>query len=367
MRAARPGSVPWTQTLSVYLQGTMVTGRIGDLLAVIQQLREVELTPEAADRMRLPLFVSIGMLDLLGRIEEGTELEARYWRLVRPTRDRSPVARLGWNLMLSFRASFAHEDPWLGLVRGEENLAIYEVIGGEHNLLLAQLFLGANRFFLGASASAEEMLRGLAAADTTLGMGSSLRRVLLALLLAERGAFDEAREIASQLAERGRANGFALEAARGGWALAEALRRAGDMGGAERELGLALPIMVPLELPGALATQAALRLAQGRAGDALAAAEDGLARFRAAGGCGFFRGGCLRLVHAEALHATGAHVAARAAIGEAKARVLAIADRIGDPAYRRSFLEDVPEVARTLALALAWLGDPTPDDPRRRT
>jgi tetratricopeptide (TPR) repeat protein len=266
--------------------------------------------------------------------------------------------------MLSFRASFAHEDPWLGLLRGEENEAIYEAIGGEHNLLLARLFLGANRFFLGASAAAEEMLRGLAAADTSLGMGSSLRRVLLAWLLAERGAFDEAREIASQLAERGRALSFSLEEGRGRWALAEVLRRAGDLEGAEREIDRAIPMMVPLELPGALATQAAIRLAQGRAGDALAAAEEGLARWRTAGGCGEFRGGFLRLVHAEALHATGAHAAAQKAIGEARARVLAIADRIGDPAYRRSFLERVPEVVRTLALAREWLGDPTPDDSR---
>jgi hypothetical protein len=36
----------------------------------------------------------------------------------------------------------------------------------------------------------------------------------------------------------------------------------------------------------------------------------------------------------------------------------AIAERIGDPAYRRSFLDEVPENARTLALARAWLGEP---------
>jgi hypothetical protein len=78
------------------------------------------------------------------------------------------------------------------------------------------------------------------------------------------------------------------------------------------------------------------------------------------GGCGMFRGAFVRLVHAEALHATGAHDAARSAIGDARARLLAIAERIGHPDYKQSFLENIPENVRTLALARAWLDEPTP-------
>ena len=63
----------------------------------------------------------------------------------------------------------------------------------------------------------------------------------------------------------------------------------------------------------------------------------------------------IRLAHAEALHATGAHDAARRAIADARARLYTIADKIADPTYKTSFLEDVPENARTLALASAWL------------
>jgi eukaryotic-like serine/threonine-protein kinase len=79
------------------------------------------------------------------------------------------------------------------------------------------------------------------------------------------------------------------------------------------------------------------------------------------GGCGMFRGAAIRLVRAEALHATGAQDAARAAITEARSRLLAIAEKIEDPAYRRSFLEDIPVSARTFALARTWLGEPAPD------
>ncbi|HEX8114382.1 MAG TPA: hypothetical protein VF516_41920, partial [Kofleriaceae bacterium] len=130
--------------------------------------------------------------------------------------------------------------------------------------------------------------------------------------------------------------------------------------GAEREVQLALAMAVPLEQPGVLATLSALRLAQGHAEEALAAAEDAMARCHAMSACGMFRGAFVRLAHAEALHATGAHDAARRTIAEARARLLAIADTIAEPSYRTSFLDAVPENARTLALARTWLGDAAP-------
>jgi hypothetical protein len=117
---------------------------------------------------------------------------------------------------------------------------------------------------------------------------------------------------------------------------------------------------VPLEHPGALGTLAALRLAQRRPDEALATAEEAVARCIAIGGCGIFRGAFVRLVHAEALHATGAHDAARHAIASARTDLLATAGRIDDPQYRHSFLHDVPENARTLALAGAWLDGAAP-------
>lgn len=90
---------------------------------------------------------------------------------------------------------------------------------------------------------------------------------------------------------------------RGRWVLAEVLRRAGELDAAEAEIQTALLLLTtayPLEVPGALATLAALRLAQGRIAEALTAAEDGMARYETMGACSyFFRGGFLRLVHAD--------------------------------------------------------------------
>ncbi|HWO20539.1 MAG TPA: AAA family ATPase [Kofleriaceae bacterium] len=56
----------------------------------------------------------------------------------------------------------------------------------------------------------------------------------------------------------------------------------------------------------------------------------------------------------------GRGAAARGALAAARDRLVAIAGRIADPAYRQSFLEAVPENARTLAFAHAWLGDAAP-------
>jgi hypothetical protein len=287
-------------------------------------------------------------------------LEQRFFAIVRSTEDREPIARFWWNIAIGMRGSYAHEDPWSGLAHSDAILAIFDAIGGERIFLNMQVFRGVNLWYLGASAAAEQILVASAAADWSLGVASSLRRQHLTWLLADRGALDDARTLATQLSEYGHAHHNPLEEGRGRWVLAEVLRRMGDFEAAERELEVALTMAVPLERPGVLATLAALRIAQGRAGEALAAAEDAVGRCAAMGGCGMFRGAFVRLAHAEALHATGARDAARDAIAAARTRLLAIANKITDPGYRASFLATVPENARTLALAHAWLGELAP-------
>jgi hypothetical protein len=237
---------------------------------------------------------------------------------------------------------------------------IADLIGGDIMFPTMQLLRGMNLWFLGALAPAAQWLEGIPAADTTLGEQSSLRRFLLSWVYADRGALGEARARAIEVCASCRAHRDRLGEARGSWVLAEALRRMGDLEGAERELEAARAMAMPLDQPGMLATLAALRLVQGRAADALAAAEDAMARSAAMGGCSLFRGAFVRLAHAEALHATGAHDAARHAIADARARLFAIAGKIPEPSYRTSFLEDVLENARTLMLARAWLGDAAP-------
>jgi tetratricopeptide (TPR) repeat protein len=336
----------------------MMAGRNEDLEAALALLTEVTPAPEAAGWISLLFLSAVFMLDNLGRVPQATALEEPFLALASLRGDHEPLARFWWNVSVGLRAACSHDDPWNALVHSDAIQAIADLIGGDVIALNMQLLRGMNQWYLGALAPAVQLLEAIPAADTTLGQVSSLRRILLSWVYADRGALDEARALATQLRESSHARHDRLGEGRGCWVLAEVLRRIGDLEAAEREIQIALGMAVPLDHPGVLATLSGLRLAQGRAGEALAAAQDAMARCEAMAGCGMFRGAFVRLAHAEALHATGAHDAAGLAIAEARARLLAIADKIADPAYRTSFLDHVPENARTLALASAWLGDP---------
>ncbi|HWO23405.1 MAG TPA: protein kinase [Kofleriaceae bacterium] len=356
LRAGPPGGIPWSQGMISYILNTLMTGRIGELMASLEGLRDITPAPDARSPFSLVLLIGISVSDTFGKIAQGTALEASLHALVRAWGDREPRVRMWWHIVGGIRSAHAHDDPWAGFQHGVAIQAIRDDIGGEVPFLNAQMQRGMNGLFLGALAPSAQMLEEIRAADAVFGMVASLRRLSLAWLYADQGELDRARAVATELREAGRASRNPLEESRGRWALAEVLRRVGELDGAEREVAAARELAVPLDQPGVLGTLAALRLAQGRAAEALAAAEDALGRIAAMGGCSLFRGAFVRLAHAEALHATGAHDAARRAIADARARLEAIAGRIADPGYRRSFLEDVPENRRTLALALAWLG-----------
>ena len=354
MRSAPQGSIPWAQGMVAYEMATMMAGRNDDLQAVLALLPEVTAAPEAAGWVALVFLAGVFISDNLGSFSQATALEQPFLALARERGDQEPLARFWWNISVGQRASYAHADPWNAFVHSDAIQPIFDRIGGDLIFLYMQLLRGMNQWYLGALAPAVQTLEQVPATDTTLGEQSSLRRFCLSWLYADRGTLDEARALATQLSESSRAHQDRLGEGRGRWALAEVLRRMGDLEAAEREIQVALAMAVPLEHPGVLATLSALRLAQGRATEALAAAEDAMSRCAAMGGCGLFREAFVRLVHAEALHETGADDAARHAITGARARVLAIADKIPDPGYNASFLEDVPENARTLALAAAW-------------
>jgi hypothetical protein len=362
LRLATPGSVPWGQAMIAYNAGLLRAGRIEELLASIARLHDVTPAPDAAGATSLALFQGVMFLDMLGQVRQGTALAESLLRIVRARGDQEPLARRYWHTTVADRAAYAYDDPWTALQHTAALRDLFHAIGGERAFVSAQLLRGMNQWYLGALEPAAQALEAIPIADTALGTGSSRRRLMLSWLYADLGSLAQARDLATQLAESGRAHHNRLEEGRGRWVLAEVLHRDGDLDGAEHEIAVALAMAVPLDRPGVLTTLSAIRLAQGRADEALAAAEDAMARYQAMGGCGMFRGSFVRLTHAEALHATGAHDAAARAIADARARLLAIADKIIDPDYQASFLERVPENARTLALADAWKSDPAASD-----
>jgi tetratricopeptide (TPR) repeat protein len=218
---------------------------------------------------------------------------------------------------------------------------------------------GMNLWYLGALAAAEQVLGEATPTDEELGTIASMWLFSLSWLRADRGALDEARRTAQRLLDLGRSRHLLMEEGRGRWALAEVLRREQDLEAAEREIQAAaeiLAMVAPLDSPAVLATLCLVRLAQGRAAEAVTIAEDAISRYKAMQSCGFFRVGFVQLAHAEALEAGGDRAGASAAIRVARQRLLAIADRIAEPGYKQSFLDEVPENARIMALASARSG-----------
>jgi tetratricopeptide (TPR) repeat protein len=141
---------------------------------------------------------------------------------------------------------------------------------------------------------------------------------------------------------------------------------AGDLDRAEADARAAVDLLstVPPLHPQALATLARVLLARGHAEEALALAGSAIAALgsQSRPESGEAR---IRLMFAEALAAVGRAAEAASAIAEARAALLARAQKIADPTLRDRFLSAVPDNARTLALARVWSDiDPAPPTER---
>ncbi|HWO25345.1 MAG TPA: hypothetical protein VNO30_41680 [Kofleriaceae bacterium] len=354
LRIAPPGTGPWSQGMLLKIVKSLQAGDLAEFEALLEQAGATPPAPGAAFPWSLCIAVGTFLLDVLGRVRAANALLEVLAACVRAASEQEPHAAMVYLSLLTTRTAYAHEEPLRGLEDGIAYLQLSEAVGQRRYVELAKYAIGMNRWYLGAFEGTDRMIMDASLSDSDGGLVSSYRPFVLTWLLADCDRLDEARPWADRLIASGRARSLPVDEGRGHWALAEVLRRAGDLDGAAAELEAALALLrpaAPLDVPGVLATLAALRLAQGQPAEARAAAEEGLAAHDAMGACTFFRGAFLRLVHARCLAATGEPTAAAAAIARARARLLAIADKIGDPEYRRSFLEEVPENRQTLELA----------------
>ena len=358
VQVAGRGSSPWIQGMLIIQTGALQAGRVDRFLEATRELLEVEPSPAGAVPLALSFLVAANMLDLMGEIAQADAVLARHGALARQFGDK-PLVQCYWHCSLGLRAAAVREDPASGLYHTAEATAVATAVRHRRYRIAGGVFQAMHRWLLGDAAAARPILEQADLPDEEYAATSSLRPFVLAWLLADQGDLGEARGWAVRLVESGRARGLVMDEGRGHWALAEVLRRAGELDAADAALGAAfatLGVVCPLDVPGLHATRAALRLAQGRAGEAVAEAAAGMAGYEALGACSFFaRGAFLRLVHAESLEAAGLHDDACAAIDRARQRLLANAEKIADPQARERFLDGVPENRRTLALARHWL------------
>ncbi|UQA63975.1 protein kinase [Polyangium aurulentum] len=359
MQISVPGSGPWVQGLVARLLGAAMMGKPEEVFARVVELRQADVAPDAVYPMAVTLSIATYILGMVGRAADADVLHAEF---VAFTQAAGDVAASATCSMTTSALEGQKGNPVGMLEHALETRRLARQCGQRRLEIISTLAIAKSQWSLGAPDEAERMLRALPLSDVEFGPVSAFRPFILAWMLAERGALDEARIHAEHLASTlGRARGLALDEGRGRWVLAEVLRRAGALAEAEREVEGALVLLgktCPADVSGVLATKAALKLSQGRPEEALAAAEEGMARQAAMQMHDhFFRGSFLRLVHVESLEAAGRHDGARAAVVNARERLRTIAAKISDPVHRNTFFENVPENRRTLELARQWLGE----------
>jgi hypothetical protein len=355
---AAPGSVPWVRGALARANDAMMRGDFPALLGALDLLRGVDPSPEAASTVCFTLAAGVAMLDLGAALDRAAPFVERMHALVERHGARDPLLG-GWTAaMHAFRDAAMDADSWSGLRHSRMACAIFEQIGHGRGLGTARTMRGMNLWFVGQKDAAERDLAPAVAAALEMGVGTAYPFFCLADLESARGATDRAAMAATRLVELGKARGVSLDEGRGRWALARVLARAGDLEAAEREARAALALLggVRLDQPGVLAELASIRLGRGDVEGALADAVQAASAIASQRAVAFFQQSNVRLVHAECLLAAGRADEAREAIAEARGRILAIAERIPERAARASFVEVVPENARTLALGRQWLG-----------
>jgi tetratricopeptide (TPR) repeat protein len=257
-----------------------------------------------------------------------------------------------------FRATIG-DDPGACLKGLQAALAAFEQVDDRRNACVMRVNLGYFYGELGDYGGAEATLRAALIEAERMGLqnAAATAQANLGQVLGYLGQVAKAREmVEAAVAALQQLGDPRIEGAARCY-LAKIFLLVGDPVSAEREAKSAVEDLLAAPRFRALAVAILARalLYQGRADEALTAAHE-MSTLLASLGAMEAGESLVRLTYAEVLYAAGDFERARAAIAEARERLLANAAKIGDPKYRKSFLENVPENARTLALAQEWLG-----------
>ncbi|WP_437852803.1 serine/threonine-protein kinase [Sorangium sp. So ce363] len=358
-RLARPGSRNWCLATAEMLWSALEECGSAERIELVSgDLLATDPDPEAAAAFAEALYFAWSRLMFVERRELAEAYGARLDRLDESLGRRDLLVSGHRRLMQAEEARLVRGDGWAALQLVRQAEAAFDAAGMWLPVEYARVGIAQAYVELGVHDRAEEILRTLLPEGSSRAdVSGRMARWWRAVLRCARGMLDEAitdiADLASALAAQ--QDRFFEGLTRVLHASLLCLR--GDLAAAEREALAAIEgsVMPSLADDWARTVLAQVRLAQGRAAEAAAITEDLVARLQAIG----LRppeATELTLVHAEALHATGATDEARAALAAARADLLARADRIPDAEIRRCFLENVPENARLLALAEAWLG-----------
>ena len=259
----------------------------------------------------------------------------------------------------ALRASRAlcYGDPSASLDCTEQSIPSFLYTGDLRNACLNRVNAAHCLLQLGVYAKAEATLREALADAERMGLHNvtAFAKQNLGLAWLQQGTLAAARDVTREAVDAFAAQVNRRQEGRSRAYLAAILARGGELEGAEQEALVAIETLahVPTLRALALAVRARVLLEQGIAAGALEVARAALGLLASLSGTEEGEAQ-IRLVYAESMRAAGYAEAARDAILLARRRLIQRAQRIQDPARRRSFCEAVPENVRTFALAALW-------------
>ncbi|MDC3957057.1 serine/threonine-protein kinase [Polyangium jinanense] len=353
LRLATPHTPLWIKAMAWKLASAPMLPASTGLRDDVQALVDLVPSPESVRELVYALGLVWDTLIQQGRLDLAELCAARMEQLGSPLAAHDPEIRgrlyESKSTMLEFEG-----DPWGSLEAAKAAVASYQEAGERRHTAKARLNVAVDYLCLGAYPRMEEELCKMVQGDEESAIYASWGKWFRAWSLVARGALEDARPLVGSLrnSEAARNTPYLLGLVHA--TLAIILGRSGDLDAAEREARAAAEVLsgtTPWHAV-AVATLGDILLQQRRADEALRLAEDATMQRDASGRGGPFEMH-LRLVHAEALYATGNHARARALLLETRDILLSRAAKIDDPELCRSFLENVPENARILALAAA--------------
>jgi tetratricopeptide (TPR) repeat protein len=346
-----PGTGAWLTALGARITIAGIRGKLDAVFALAELLRNAPRGHGPA----IPLVVAACRLatELLraGHVEQCVAWLALARKEAEAVEEREVVD--GW--IDGVRAELAANEGDVGeaLRLYESSAAAFGEAGDSRNACRQRSNVGDLLLSLGAYREAAEILA--AALESAQPMGVYFVSALLANLGCAllRLGVPAAAEVLGDAVSMTHAQGNARAEAFSRAYLAQALEAAepADLAGAEREAraSLELGASSPASRAYALAVLAGLALRRERPNEALANAREAcrlLGEHHGAEGSEIF----IRATLAAALVAHHDYVEARVVATAAREQLLASAARIADPQLRASFLERVPQNARTLEL-----------------
>jgi tetratricopeptide (TPR) repeat protein len=341
------GSARWFHAANETAEGS---GRVGDT----DQLAEVgELLATAPNGTGPALAAQVTatahcafQLFNHGRFDLARELLDRVEEVFGQIDDPSVLARI--YQARSSRAQLAGDAG--AYLESERAAAVqFERAGDLRYACMQRGHVGYACLEIGAYAEAEHWLRIALDEGSRLGLASVVTTAKhnLGRALHRRGALEDARAIETEALEEFQAQGDRRLAGGARLYLSEILIDLGEHDYAEREVRTALEIVSSPLRPNALAILARIQLATRRIADAVATAREAVELLESLGSVEEGES-LVRLVRAETLIAAGDPVGAGEAVRKAQARLVERAQRISDARWRASFLENVPENAKTM-------------------